>query len=150
MSGYLEAGVLHRAAPTGGWYETGDVGALDRDGFLVVVDRDARFAEIGGELVALARVEDALRSAAPGGGVRLAVVATRPADGGGLVVVHAPLPVELERLRRAALAEGLPAAAVPPPSAWVEVAELPLRRSGKLDLRALQELARAAAPARSR
>ncbi len=43
------------------WYRTGDKGNVDADGFLTIVDRYSRFAKLGGEMVSLTAVEDAVR-----------------------------------------------------------------------------------------
>ncbi len=43
-----------------GWYSTGDVGYIDRDGFLVVTDRKKDIIIRGGENVSAAEVEEAL------------------------------------------------------------------------------------------
>ncbi len=42
------------------WYKSGDKGHLDKDGFLTIIDRYARFAKIGGEMVSLATVEETI------------------------------------------------------------------------------------------
>jgi len=42
------------------WYKSGDKGHLDNDGFLTIVDRYSRFAKLGGEMVSLTAVEDAI------------------------------------------------------------------------------------------
>jgi acyl-[acyl-carrier-protein]-phospholipid O-acyltransferase/long-chain-fatty-acid--[acyl-carrier-protein] ligase len=47
------------------WYITGDKGKLDKDGFLTLVDRYSRFAKIGGEMVSLGAVEEAIRKIIP-------------------------------------------------------------------------------------
>lgn len=45
------------------WYKTGDKGYLDCDGFLSIVDRYSRFAKVGGEMVSLTSVEQAINAA---------------------------------------------------------------------------------------
>ena len=59
MKGYLQPdqpGVLH-ALPDG-WHDTGDVVAIDEEGFIAIRGRVKRFAKIGGEMVSLAVVEN--------------------------------------------------------------------------------------------
>jgi acyl-[acyl-carrier-protein]-phospholipid O-acyltransferase/long-chain-fatty-acid--[acyl-carrier-protein] ligase len=59
MKGYLkpdQPGVLHPLAD--GWHDTGDVVAIDDDGFIAIRGRVKRFAKIGGEMVSLAVVEN--------------------------------------------------------------------------------------------
>jgi len=59
MLGYLRAespGVLQ--PPDGGWYDTGDIVAIDGDGFVTIKGRAKRFAKVAGEMVPLGAVED--------------------------------------------------------------------------------------------
>jgi len=42
------------------WYKTGDKGHVDRDGFLTIVDRYSRFAKIGGEMISLGAIDNAI------------------------------------------------------------------------------------------
>jgi acyl-[acyl-carrier-protein]-phospholipid O-acyltransferase/long-chain-fatty-acid--[acyl-carrier-protein] ligase len=58
MLGYLRAdnpGVLE--PPPDGWHDTGDIVAIDDQGFVAIKGRAKRFAKVGGEMVSLAAVE---------------------------------------------------------------------------------------------
>ncbi|MBI2994902.1 MAG: AMP-binding protein [Gammaproteobacteria bacterium] len=63
MLGYLLHGGAGRIQPPAsdrgpGWYDTGDIAALDRDGFISILGRAKRFAKLGGEMVSLTAVEE--------------------------------------------------------------------------------------------
>jgi acyl-[acyl-carrier-protein]-phospholipid O-acyltransferase / long-chain-fatty-acid--[acyl-carrier-protein] ligase len=58
MLGYLKAenpGVIE--PPNEGWHDTGDIVAIDAQGFVTIKGRAKRFAKIGGEMISLAAVE---------------------------------------------------------------------------------------------
>ena len=136
MKGYLGETAETTSRITDGWYETGDTGVLDSDGYLWHRGRVRRFVKIGGEMVSLARVENELERVLPAGveccavalpdkkrGSRIAVALTREIDEPGT-------------LRK--LAEHLPALAVP--DRFLVVDELPKMASGKIDFRRAEAL----------
>lgn len=76
--GYFNAPDLNEVAFAGGWYHTGDVGYLDEDGFLFLVDRIKDIIKTSGYTVYPAEVEEVL-SAHPA--VAASAVVGRPYEG---------------------------------------------------------------------
>jgi acyl-CoA synthetase (AMP-forming)/AMP-acid ligase II len=60
FSGYLDAGLNEAAFTPDGWYRTGDIGILDAEGRLTIVDRKKDIIIRGGENISSKEVEDAL------------------------------------------------------------------------------------------
>jgi len=65
MKGYLDDFEETLMRIRQGWYDTGDMGYLDEDGFLWHSGRLKRFVKIGGEMVSLVKVEDVLEKFLP-------------------------------------------------------------------------------------
>src|SRR5207237_6121582 len=108
MQGYLGQPQKTAEVFRDGWYVTGDIAALDEDGFLQITDRLSRFSKIGGEMVPHIKVEDKLQELA--GTVETALVVTGLPDekkGERLVVLHkladAQLQLLLEKLAQSDL-----------------------------------------------
>jgi acyl-CoA synthetase len=58
--GYTDPALTARAFDDEGWYRTGDIGAIDDDGYLTITDRTADLIIRGGENISAAEVEDVL------------------------------------------------------------------------------------------
>ena len=139
MLGYLGKPEKTAEVLRNGWYNTGDVAAIDEDGFLAITDRLSRFSKIGGEMVPHIKVEEKLQELAEASS-QVFVVAGVPDEKKGerLVVIHtlANLAPVLEKL---AVCD-LPNLWKPRPDQFCKVDSLPYLGSGKLDLRKIREL----------
>lgn len=144
FSGYLDRPDLTAAALRDGWFQTGDLGRIDEDGFLHIEGRLSRFSKLGGEMVPHGTVEREISRAfgledAEGCPVFVCGVPD-PAKGEQLVLLTTRAEITADALR-----ERLPAAGVP--NLWIprivrRVDAIPVLGTGKLDLKAAQALAR--------
>jgi len=139
MMGYLnEAGQVE--PPAGGWHDTGDIVALDDDGWVRIKGRVKRFAKIGGEMVSLGAAEALAASVWPD--ARHAVVALPDTKKGErLVLVTDRLDATVEVLVAQAQAAGTPELTVP--RRIVRVGEIPLLGTGKTDYVSIRRMAEA-------
>jgi acyl-[acyl-carrier-protein]-phospholipid O-acyltransferase / long-chain-fatty-acid--[acyl-carrier-protein] ligase len=143
MAGYLNDPAATAAVLKDGWYNTGDLGAVDDDGFLKITDRLSRFSKIGGEMVPHLKVEAAITEATGAAETAMAVTSLPdPKRGERLVVVYTDLGAEPAEVQRRLNAGSLPRLWVPSSEDFVKVDTLPILGSGKLDLRQLRQLAR--------
>jgi acyl-[acyl-carrier-protein]-phospholipid O-acyltransferase/long-chain-fatty-acid--[acyl-carrier-protein] ligase len=144
MRGYLGRPDTTAEVLRDGWYVTGDVAALDEDGFLQITDRLSRFSKIGGEMVPHIRVEEKLHELA-GSTEQTFVVASVPDEKKGerLVVLHklqaGALQITLEKLA----GSDLPNLWKPRAEQFFHVDAFPLLGTGKLDLRGVRAQAEA-------
>jgi acyl-[acyl-carrier-protein]-phospholipid O-acyltransferase/long-chain-fatty-acid--[acyl-carrier-protein] ligase len=113
------------------WYVTGDKGYIDADGFLFIVDRYSRFAKIGGEMVSLSRIEQAIVDAAGTADLEVVVVAVPDSKKGEKLVVLYESEVDVAQLKQKLMEAGLSNLAIP--DCWQKVETLPKLGSGKTD-----------------
>jgi len=146
MRGYANRDDLTEKVIKDGWYETGDIAHLDKDGFIHITGRLSRFSKIGGEMVPHVRIEHELAMMFAEGDedeqVRVCVTAVPDEKKGErLAVLHLPTAKQINDLRKGLTEIGLPNIYVPSEDSFFEVAEIPMLGTGKLDLKGAKETA---------
>jgi acyl-[acyl-carrier-protein]-phospholipid O-acyltransferase/long-chain-fatty-acid--[acyl-carrier-protein] ligase len=143
MAGYLNDPEATAKVLKDGWYFTGDLGFVDPDGFLKITDRLSRFSKIAGEMVPHVGVESAIMGVTGVDEHHVAVTSLPdPKHGERLCVVHTELGMSPDDIHRALTASRIPRLWIPSVRDFVAVPEIPITGTGKVDLRALREVAR--------
>jgi acyl-[acyl-carrier-protein]-phospholipid O-acyltransferase / long-chain-fatty-acid--[acyl-carrier-protein] ligase len=146
MKGYLNQPEATARVIRDGWYITGDLATIDADGFITITGRESRFSKLGGEMVPHVTIEDALQKILSGDDDHIRAVVTAvpdPRKGERLVVLHLPTDKTPEQIRQALTAAGLPNLWIPSQDSFLQVEHIPVLGTGKLDLKAMRELAQA-------
>lgn len=122
-----------------GWYDTGDVGMLDDDGFLYHRGRLKRFVKIGGEMVSLTKVESVLDMVLPDGTICCVVEIPDPIKGAEIVAAVTTTEIDQKKIKKM-LAKSLPSIAIPKRFHVIE--NIPMAPTGKVNFRAVEEICR--------
>lgn len=138
MDGYLNDVEESSLRLKSGWYDTGDLGYLDGDGYLWHKGRLKRFVKIGGEMISLVMVEETLNEMTPEN-IECCAVEIPDAKRGSRIVAVTTAEVEKSEIQKK-LAKELPNIALP--KSYIVVSEFPRMGSGKTDFRTLTELVR--------
>jgi acyl-[acyl-carrier-protein]-phospholipid O-acyltransferase/long-chain-fatty-acid--[acyl-carrier-protein] ligase len=144
MKGYLNQPEATARVIRDGWYITGDLATIDTDGFITITGRESRFSKLGGEMVPHGTVEEALEKVLEGDADHVKAVVTAipdPRKGERLVVLHLPTSKTPEQIRQDLAAAGLPNLWIPSQDSFVQVDHIPVLGTGKLDLKAMREVA---------
>lgn len=136
MKGYLGDPELTSEAIVDGWYNTGDMGYMDKDDYLWHAGRFKRFVKIGGEMVSLVKVENVMEQFLPEG-VSCCVVEIPDEVKGASIVAAVTKDINKVALLRK-MGEELPNIALP--RQFFVIDELPMMSTGKIDFRSVTEL----------
>lgn len=121
-----------------GWYDTGDMGNIDSDGFLWHVGRLKRFIKVGGEMVSLVKIEDVLEKFLPEESYCCVVEVPDSIKGARIIAVVTCELDQKDILKK--IGEFLPKIAIP--KQFLVMDDLPKMGSGKIDFRTITEIAR--------
>ena len=148
MQGYLGQAEKTAEVLRDGWYTTGDIAALDEDGFLAITDRLSRFSKIGGEMVPHIKVEEKLHELAELTEQTFAVTGVPDEKKGErLVVLYQNLDAAaVESVVEKLTASELPNIWKPRRDQFFAVDALPYLGTGKLDLKQVKALAAELSP----
>ena len=139
MLGYMLAsnpGVLQPLAD--GWHDSGDIVAVDEDGYIAIRGRAKRFAKIAGEMISLGAIELMVQQLWPED-FHAAVAVADIRKGERIVLVTTRMPALRDELREYSRRFGATDLMVP--AAIVNVPEIPLLGSGKTDYVTAQKIA---------
>jgi acyl-[acyl-carrier-protein]-phospholipid O-acyltransferase / long-chain-fatty-acid--[acyl-carrier-protein] ligase len=125
--------------PLGGSHDTGDIVAIDAEGFVAIKGRAKRFAKIAGETVSLASVEDLVAGLWPD---HVAAAIAAPDPKRGERVILATTKPGATRAEAQAWMKMKGAAEIMHPSSVVVLDEIPLLGSGKVNYVALAKALR--------
>ncbi len=121
-----------------GWYDSGDMGNIDEDGYLWHVGRLKRFVKVGGEMVSLVKIEDVLEKYLPEDS-HCCVVEIPDAIKGARIVAVVTTPLDEKTILKH-MAQHLPPIALP--KIFLVWETLPKMGSGKIDFRTISDMAR--------
>jgi acyl-[acyl-carrier-protein]-phospholipid O-acyltransferase/long-chain-fatty-acid--[acyl-carrier-protein] ligase len=136
MHGYLNDVEETSLRIKSGWYDTGDLGYLDEDGYIWHKGRLKRFVKIGGEMISLVAVEETLDAVTPSE-VECCAVELPDAKRGSRIVAITSVEIDPKEINKLLSGE-LPNLALP--KKYVTVPEFPRMGSGKTDFRTLTKL----------
>lgn len=145
FSGYLNPGIDTPFVVVQGkeWYKTGDLGEIDEEGFITISGRLKRFVKVGGEMISLLAIEEALLQQAPQQGwptsqegPTLAVCAQELPDGKPKILLFTEFPVTADEVNAALRKSGF--SNLIKVSAVQQVDDIPIMGTGKINYRILE------------
>ncbi|WP_024586217.1 AMP-binding protein [Aliihoeflea sp. 2WW] len=121
-----------------GWFDTGDIVSVDREGYLTALGRAGRLAAADGSMISLAQVEEAAEAVWPEA-VHAAIALKSPTGGDRIVLVTTEPEADRAVLARQWKRLGFEAGALP--ATVLSVRSMPTTANGRVDYAKLAELA---------
>ncbi len=122
-----------------GWYDTGDMGLVDEDGYIWHKGRLKRFVKVGGEMISLVKVEEVLNKYLPDEVICCVVDVPNPTKGADVVAAITTGAIDTKKILKK-MAGDLPAIAIPREFHIFE--NIPMMGSGKVNFREVERLCR--------
>ena len=141
MKGYLKNPEKTAEVIKDGWYVTGDIALIDKDGFIKITDRLTRFSKIGGEMVPHIKVEEEVLSVIGTTEPACSVTAVPDEKKGEKLIVLYVGDINVEDVCSKLAEKGLPNLWIPKKENFFQIDEIPLLGSGKTDLKEVKKLA---------
>lgn len=113
-----------------GWYDTGDIVEIDREGFVTISGRAKRFAKVAGEMISLSAVEDIAQQLWQG---LLHAAITLPDDRKGEQIILITQQAEVDRPAFIQKVHELGCSDLHVPRTLLYLRDMPLLGSGKID-----------------
>ncbi len=143
MLGYLNDPKKTESVMTNGWYKTGDIAKIDKDGFVFIADRLSRYSKIGGEMVPHISIEELVHNEL-NIDERVIFVTGIPDEKKGekLIVLYRHDLTSPDQIQKIITASTLPNLWRPRPKNYFPIDEFPTIGTGKLDLKKLRNFAK--------
>lgn len=146
FKGYLNPGIEPPFHLVNGkeWYRTGDLGDLDEEGYLTISGRLKRFIKVGGEMISLSSIEDALTQVSlqygwpsPQEGPTLAIVAKEIEGEKPKIYLFTKFPATVDEVNQAIRNAGF--TNLVKITAVQQIDDIPIMGTGKIYYRVLEQ-----------
>jgi len=141
MLGYLGEPARTAEVIRDDWYVTGDIAAMDEDGFIRITDRLSRFSKLGGEMVPHIKIEESLNALLTEPHTCVVTSAPDESRGERLVAFYTDPAVTPQLLWERLCETDMPRLWLPKREDMRYIEAIPALGTGKTDLRRVKQMA---------